>query len=344
MKKATVTGGGGFIGSAIARMLLEKGIEVSVVGRNRYPHLEALGIRTHQGDIRDRVFLEQAFEGSDTVFHVAAKAGIWGSWDEYYSINVTGSEEVIAACLASDVRGLVYTSTPSVVFRGGDLCGVNENTPYATDFLCHYAHTKMLAEKLILETNFSDLKTCALRPHLVWGPGDTNLIPRLVKRGRKGILKKVGDGRNLVDITYIDNAAEAHILAAENLESSGTAAGKAYFISQNEPVHLWNWINKFFRKINVPQVEQAISYKKAYLAGAFLEKAFKFIGSDQEPLMTRFLAEQLAKSHWFSIEKAMRDLGYMPRVTTLEGLDRTAEWVMQRPEFRSQKTEDRNQE
>ncbi|MBU0484689.1 MAG: NAD-dependent epimerase/dehydratase family protein [Proteobacteria bacterium] len=330
MRKAIVTGGGGFVGLSLVRRLVAQGVEVAVVGRNHYPVLDELGVISFQGDIRDLEFLTNAFHGYDTVFHVAAKAGIWGRWSDYYSINVTGTENVIAACLENSIDTLVYTSTPSVVFSNVDLCGVNELTRYATSFLCHYAHTKVIAEKIILAANGDNLRTVALRPHLVWGPGDPNLIPRLIDRGRKGLLKKVGDGRNLVDISYVDNVAQAHVLAARNLKSSGTAAGKPYFISQGEPVNLWNWINKFFRRIDVPSVEKSISFRQAYLAGWTMEMTHKLLGRQDEPLMTRFLAEQLAKSHWFSMDNALKDFNYIPEVSTLEGMNRMVEWFKQK--------------
>lgn len=327
MKKAIVTGGGGFVGLAVVKRLLTEGIEPLVIGRNKYPEVEKLGVRQIQGDIRNTDFVRQAFNGCDTAIHVAAKAGIWGPWDEYYSINVTGTKNVIAGCLANGIDTLVYTSTPSVVFSGKQLCGVNETTPYATNFLCHYAHTKVLAEKLVLGASSTDFKTCALRPHLVWGPGDPNLIPRLVDRGRQRLLKRVGNGGNMVDISYIDNVADAHFLAAKNLKKTATASGKAYFISQDEPVNLWGWINSLFHRLEIPEVDQTVGFRKAYTAGLLLESFHNLFNSKKEPLMTRFLAEQLAKSHWFSIENARRDLGFSPAVSTEEGMNRTIDWL-----------------
>ncbi|MFC1523784.1 NAD-dependent epimerase/dehydratase family protein [Thermodesulfobacteriota bacterium] len=327
MKKAIVTGGGGFVGLAVVRKLIEQGVETGVIGRGVYPEVEKLGARVFRGDIRDSSFMRKSCRGCDTVFHVAAKAGIWGSWNDYYSINVTGTENVISSCRDNDITTLVYTSTPSVVFSGVDLCGVDEAFPYAKKFLCHYAHTKVIAEQKILAANSDQLHTAALRPHLVWGPGDTNLIPRLLDRGRRNVLKQVGPGDNLVDISFIDNVATAHLLAAENLHSSGTASGNAYFISQGDPVNLWEWINTLFAQVGIPQVEKVVNYQKAYWAGGILEMIHKVFPILGEPLMTRFLAEQLAKSHWFSIEKAQQDLGYAPLVSTEEGMERMLEWI-----------------
>jgi len=328
MNKALVTGGGGFVGLAVVRKLLAQGVEPLVVGRHRYPEVDRLGVETKVGDIRDRDFLTRAACGCDAVFHVAAKAGIWGRRADYFSINVAGSEAVLAACLANRIETLVYTSTPSVVFASHDLCGVDERTPRARHFLCHYAASKALAEERLLQANGPRLRTVALRPHLVWGPGDNNLIPRLVERGRRGGLQQVGDGTNLVDIAYIDNVADAHWLAAKNLQSTATAAGQAYFISQGEPVRLWGWVNGLFAGLGIPPVVRRVGFRQAYAVGAVLEGVYRLLGRRSEPVMTRFLAQQLAKSHWFSIDAARRDLGYEPRVSTEEGMRRLLAWLL----------------
>jgi nucleoside-diphosphate-sugar epimerase len=152
-----------------------------------------------------------------------------------------------------------------------------------------------------------------------------------VEKGKRRQLKIIGDGSNLVDISYIDNVAEAHILAAENLNSSATAAGNAYFISQGEPVNLWNWINDLFGRLGIEPVTKKIGFASAYAVGTLLEGLYLWFSMEKEPKMTRFLAEQLAKSHWFSIDKARRDLGYAPRVSTAEGLERVAEWLSTQP-------------
>jgi len=328
--KALVVGGGGFVGSAIVRQLLDKNIEAAVFGRNHYPHLEKLHVRQFQGDILDSDLLIRSMQGYDTVFHVAAKAGIWGPKHEYEQTNVTGTRNILGACFASGAATLVYTSTPSVVFDRMDLQGADETTPYARRFLCYYASSKALAEQMVLAANSEVLKTCAIRPHLVWGPGDPHLIPRLVERGKRRQLKIVGNGTNLVDISYIDNVADAHVLAAENLNSSATAAGNAYFISQGEPVNLWHWINDLFARLGIAPVRKKIGFGSAYAVGTLLEGIYMWFSMEKEPRMTRFLAEQLAKSHWFSIDRARRDLGYAPRVSTTEGLERVVEWLSTR--------------
>ena len=330
--KVLVIGGGGFIGSAVVRQLLARGYETDVFGRSRYPHLEKQGVRQIQGDIRDSKELIRAVEGYDTVIHTAAKAGIWGAKTEFEAINVTGTRNVLGACFAAGVKALVYTSTPSVVFDRSDINGGNETLSYANRFLCYYASSKAVAEQMVLVANSEVLQTCAIRPHLVWGPGDPHLLPRLLERGRKKQLAIVGSGRNLVDISYVDNVADAHVLAAENLNTAATAAGNAYFISQGVPVNLWDWVNDLFARLDIEPVRKKVGFGTSYLLGTFLEGLHLWFSSDKEPRMTRFLAEQLARSHWFSIERARRDLGYEPRVSTAEGLDRVVEWFRSQPQ------------
>jgi nucleoside-diphosphate-sugar epimerase len=327
MNKVMVTGGGGFIGKALVRELVGRGVETLALGRNPYPELAAMGVRCLQGDICDPAFLNQALAGCDTVFHVAAKAGIWGPKREYEAINVVGTANVVAACRNNRVARLVHTSTPSVVFAGHSLEGADESAPYASRPLCHYAATKIRAEQAVLRANAGDLRTAAIRPHLVWGPGDRQLIPRLLERGRAGALKIVGVGANRVDIAYIDNVAHAHILAAENLETSGSAAGQAFFIGQDQPVVLWAWINELFARMDIPPVTSAVPFPLAYAVGGAMEAAYAALGKSEEPRMTRFLAHQLAQSHWFSHNKAKNLLGYRQLVDTEIGLNRLVNWL-----------------
>ncbi|XOF35212.1 MAG: NAD-dependent epimerase/dehydratase family protein [Candidatus Electrothrix sp. YB6] len=322
-----VTGGGGFIGLALVRELCRQGRAVRVLGRHRYPAAEAVGAVCIRGDIRDQVAVRQAADGCDTVFHVAAKAGIWGPFEEYYAVNVLGTLNVLAACSELGIRTLVHTSTPSVVFDGADLEGADESLPYSSRPFCAYAATKILAEQHVLRNSSDQLRTAAIRPHLVWGPGDTNLIPRLMARGREGSLRIVGSGRNRVDIAYIDNVVRAHLLAADNLAGEGSAAGHAFFIGQQEPVELWPWINDLFARTGVSPVTARVSLRTAKAAGWLLEKVYGLLQIRRESKMTRFLAEQLAMSHWFSKKKAETLLGYREDVSTEQGMERLVSWL-----------------
>jgi nucleoside-diphosphate-sugar epimerase len=324
------------LGEYIVDALVARGDRVRSFGRGDYPALSSLGVDIVRGDIRDEVSITAACRGVDCVFHVAAVPGIGMRASVYDSINRVGTENVLAACRANNVGRLVYTSSPSVVFAGRDQCGIDETTGYDFEWLranrAYYSLSKALAERSVLAAHDDGLKTCALRPHLIWGPGDTHLIPRLIARARSGRLRRVGDGTNVVDITYVENAADAHLQAADALDSgragsSSTPAGKAYFISQGEPVNCWQWIDEILALVDLPPVRRSISLKTAKRVGAACERVWGLLRLQGEPPMTRFLAAQLAISHWFDISAARRDLGYEPHVSTAEGMQRLAVWL-----------------
>jgi 2-alkyl-3-oxoalkanoate reductase len=320
--KALVTGGGGFLGGAIVRRLVARGDRVCSLARGHYAELEALGVVQHRGDVADADAVSQATAGCDVIFHVAAKAGIWGRYDDYYRANVVGTRNVLEACRQHGIRRLVHTSSPSVVFNGRDMEGVNESLPYPDHFEAHYPQTKAEAEKLVLAANGPDLATVALRPHLIWGPGDNHLIPRIVARGRSGRLRRIGSASKKIDTIYIENAADAHLLAADRLSPGSPIAGKAYFLSQGEPVPTWEFINRILAAAGVAPVTRTVPVWLAYTAGWMLETWYGALRLQSEPPMTRFLARELATSHWFDISAARRDLGYEPKVSIDEGLRR----------------------
>ena len=318
--KALITGGGGFLGRSIVMKLLARGDTVRVLGRRPYPDLAALGVETVRGDLQDAAAVQSACLGMDTVFHVAARAGYWGSWASYYGPNVIGTENVLSGCRKAGVRKLIYTSTPSVVSAHGDLEHVDERVPYGEEFACPYPATKAQAEQLVLKANGTDgLLTVSVRPHLIFGPGDPHLFPRIIERGQNGQLIQVGNGANKVDVGYVENAADAHLLAADRL-GQAPIDGQAYFISQGAPVVLWTWINTILERLGLPRVRRKMSYRTARTVGAVLEIAYTVLPLRGEPRMTRFLADQLATSHYFDISKARRELGYEPRISTEEGL------------------------
>lgn len=333
--KALVTGGGGFLGSRIAQMLHARGDDVIVLGRRAYPHHDKAGIATIQVDLRGADAVGLACKGMDIVFHVGGVTGIWGKRKTFWDINVVGTRNVIDGCRLNGVPDLVFTSSPSVVLGEEELCGVDESIPYAESYLTDYSETKAVAEQSVLEANGSALRTVALRPHLVWGPGDPHLIPRVIARARKKRLIQVGDGLNLVDVTYIDNAAEVHLQAADALAGGGGCAGQAYFISQGEPVLLWSWFGEILAAIGAPKISRTMSYRKARRIGALLERGYRLLCISKEPQMTRFLAAQLAKSHYFDISAARRDLGYNPRVSTKQGTEQLIAWIRDFREERS---------
>ena len=320
--KILVTGGGGFLGGAILRQLAQAYPDAKrhTLQRSNHPELAAQGVVQHLGALSDEDIVDKAVADAEVVFHVAAKAGVWGSYESYHAPNVTGTENVLKACLKHGVRKLVYTSTPSVVHSGSSIEGADESIPYATHFSTHYPKTKAIAEKMVLAANSKTLSTVALRPHLIWGPGDNHLVPRIIDRARRGRLRIVGDGKNLVDGVYIDNAARAHLNAADKLSPNAACAGKAYFITQGEPIETKALINGIVQAGGLPPVEKTISFKAAYRVGAVLEFVFRLFGIKKEPPMTRFVAEQLSTAHWYSIEAAKKELGYQPTISTSEGL------------------------
>ncbi len=323
--KVLVTGGGGFLGGAVVRRLRQRGWEVRSFTRSAYPRLDELGVEQALGDLSDPEAVTRAAAGVDVVVHTAARAGIWGRPAEFFATNVTGTANVIAACTANAVRKLVYTSTPSVVHGGGDLEGADESAPYPAHFDAPYPETKAAAERAVLAANGPDLATVALRPHLIWGPGDPHLIPRVIARAKAGKLRKIGTRPVTVDVTYIDNAADAHVRAVDALDVGAAAAGKAYFISNGEPVELWAFLNRVLAAAGVPPVTRTVSAWKARLAGSVLERVYRWFRLPGEPPMTRFVAAQLSTSHWYDITAARRDLGYEPTVSIDDGLKRLAE-------------------
>ncbi len=310
--KAFVTGGGGFVGSAIVRALRARGDDVVSYSRAAYPQLEAIGVRCQRGDLTDLASLQRAMSGADTVFHVAAKAGVWGPRAEYFRTNVDGTRHVVAACQANAVKRLVFTSSPSVCFDGRDHVMASE-LPYAERFLAHYPESKAEAEMHVLAANGHEgLATCALRPHLVFGPGDPHLLPRVLERARAGRLGIVGSGDNEVSLTYIDDAADAHVAAADRLDERAPHAGRAYFINQAEPVRLWHWIASLCTELDIAPPSRRIPLPAAWTLGATMEAAWRTFRLTGEPPMTRFVAQQLARSHSYDVRPAERDFGWRP--------------------------------
>ncbi|MFM7317746.1 MAG: NAD-dependent epimerase/dehydratase family protein, partial [bacterium] len=280
---------------------------------------------SHTGSLQDAPAMARAFAGCNAVIHVAARAGFWGPYASYYQANVEGTQAVIDACKISGISRLVYTSTPSVIHGGGDLTGVDESAPYPAHHESSYAATKAIAEKAVLAANCDKLATVALRPHLIWGPGDPHLLPRLLARAKAGRLRKIGDGQNMVDTIFVENAATAHLLALDRLSADSPIAGKPYFLAQGEPMPLWTIIERLILAAGGPPLpRRGISRKTAHRVGAVCEFLWKNLPLPGEPPMTRFVASQLASSHWFSLENARRDLGFIPAISFEEGLKKLA--------------------
>jgi 2-alkyl-3-oxoalkanoate reductase len=321
-----VTGGGGFLGGAIVRRLVERGERVRTFSRRSYPELETLGVEQVEGDLADPEAVSGACAGIRRVFHTAAKPGVWGRYAEFHAANTTGTLNVLAACRRNGVERLIHTSSPSVVFDGSDQEGVDESAPYPEEFHAHYPHTKAMAEKAVVESaRAGAVRAVALRPHLIWGPGDRHLVPRILARAKS--LRRIGSGENRADTIYIDNAAEAHLRADEALGDRPEISGRVYFISQGEPVPLWDMVDAILAAGGRPPVRGSISVGTARRIGAALEWFYGTFGLSGEPRLTRFVVDELSASHWFDISAARRDLGYAPRVSTEEGLERLAAWL-----------------
>jgi nucleoside-diphosphate-sugar epimerase len=305
--------------------MLSQGRKVAVSGRFPAPDLEARGVRFIRAALEDPSAMGSACEGAETVFHAAAKVGVWGSHKDFHRANVLGTRAVVDGCRAFGVRRLVFTSTPSVVYNGLGIAGADESLPLTTRCPSPYPLTKAEAEAEVLAANSAGLQTVALRPHLIFGKGDPHLVPRLLARARSGRLRIVGQGRNRVDMVHVENAADAHVLAEAALASPGSrAGGRAYFITNGEPVVLWDWINGLLAALGDPPVVKRIPLGAASALGGACEAAWRVLHLRGEPPMTRFIAAELARDHWFDISAARRDLGYAPGISMAQG---TAELV-----------------
>ncbi len=323
LTKVLVTGAGGFLGSYIVRDLQAQGkYEIYSFSRSKYKNLDELGVIQKQGDLACYEDVEAALSGMDAVIHTASMVGMWGHYSDFYKTNVTGTENIIRACKKHHISKCVYTSTPSVAFGNESLCGVDESTEYPERYLSMYAETKAMAEKMMLMANSAHFSTVAIRPHLIFGPGDMNLVPRVVEAAKAGRLKIVGDGENLVDVTYVENASMVHVMALENLSPESPIAGKAYFLGQG-PIKLWEFTNELLVRSGLKPLTKKIPFKLAYFIGFMIEMVLRLIGKfDIHPPMTRFVALQLGKSHYYSHHNLERDLGFKPKYSIEQGLDK----------------------
>ncbi len=314
--KILVTGGGGFLGSHLVKALVKQGHTVQTMSRELYPELDHLGIKQLRGDLQDPVAVIKACRGQEVVFHTASKVAMWGKWDNFYQTNTLGTKNLLKAAREQGVTRFIYTSTPSVVFSDRDLINAPNSTPYPEldSYKSLYAKSKALAEKEVLASHQNgEFMTVALRPHLIFGPGDKNIIPRLVQRAKSGRLRIVGDGQNQVDVIHVKNAVHAHLCALERLKTDSLIGGKSYFLGQEKPVILWNFINQILAHYKLEPVTKKISFTKAYRLGAVLEGLYRGLHIyKNEPPMTRFVSMQLAKSHYFDHHESETELGYKP--------------------------------
>lgn len=321
--RALVTGGNGFLGRALVGRLLREKASVRVLARSDYARD---GVECLRGDVSDREAVRRAVEGVDVIFHVAAKTGVGGRFEDYVKTNLTGTEVLLDEARRAKVARLVHTSTPSVVFDRRGHEGADESTPLVTNKLSAYAWTKARAEEKVLAAHGDGISTCALRPHLVWGPDDTQLVARILERAKKGRLRLISGGHSKVDAVYVDNAIDAHLLAAEAV--TGKAGGRAYFIGNADPRPIKDILGAILRAGGLPDRLRSVPLPLAYALGFVLEQVYA--GRDEEPMMTRFLALQLGTPHHFDGTRARDELGYAPRVGMDEGMERLAAWLRAR--------------
>lgn len=323
--KVLITGAGGFLGQYIARDLLQKGYDVTSFSRGQYPELASLGVHQISGNLKNAEDVFRATQGMDAIVHTASLVGMGNCYQDFFETNVLGTRNILEACKKNNIKKLIYTSTPSVAFGESSLCGVDESIGYPSRHLSHYASTKAQAEKEVLAKNSNDLSTVAIRPHLIYGPGDKNLIPRVVDAAKKGRIKIIGDGNNLVDVSYVENVSAVHVRALENLGPQSSIAGKAYFFGQG-PIKLWDFTNEILKREGLPPLKKKIPLKVAYGVGWIIEKisqALSLFGVKVEnPPMTRFIALQLGSSHYFSHKQLEQDLGTFKLISIEEGLNR----------------------
>lgn len=319
--KVLVTGGTGFLGRHLGRALLERGDRPYLMGRDFGPTAELVGAGAVavRADLRDREAVVAACAGVDAVVHAGALSAPWGPRDEFQSINVGGTEHVIEGCRAHGVARLVHVSSPSVTFDGRDVRDQTEDAPYPRRFASVYSLTKKVAEDRVNAAR--DVPSVILRPKAIFGPGDRALLPRLVAAARAGRLPRVGDGKNRVDLTYVENVVRSILLAIE----STAAVGRTYTITNDEHVPLWDAIRDVLQRLGVPARPRPVPLPVVLAAAAVMEARAAVTG--REPTLTRYSAAILARTQTYDISAAKRDLRYAPETSVAEGIERTlAAW------------------
>jgi nucleoside-diphosphate-sugar epimerase len=306
--KVLVTGGGGFLGSAIIDKLIKAGYEVTSFSRSEHENIKGFGAGFIQGDLKIAEQVSEAVYGMDAVIHTAAMVGYWGKYDDFYDVNVNGTKNIVHACRKNGIRNLVFTSSPSVIFNGKDMEGSDETVPYPAKYDSFYSKTKAIAERYLLSSNDTELRTLSLRPHLIWGPGDTHIIPGLIERAKQGKMIKVGDGKNIA------------------------STGRPYFITNGEPRNVWEFIGEILKAAGLGPIKRSVPAGPALAYGVLLETYYKVFRKGKEPPLSRFLVKELITSHWYDISAARKELGYEPKVTMDEGLKRLKDWFDRNPQ------------
>ncbi len=324
--KILVTGASSLIGIGVTSALVERGDSVVTFQRTSPVGGAHESVRSVSGDVRAREALAGAASGCDAVIHLAAKVGVVGAWDEYRAVNVGGTANVIEAARANGMSRMVHVSSPSVAHGGAAIIGAAADPPVLGRRHAHYAESKAMAENLAVAASGDDLGVVVVRPHLVWGPGDTQLVGRIVERARSGRLALVNGGRALVDTTYIDNAVDALVAALDAVSPTAPCAGRAYVIANGEPRPIRDLVAGICGAAGVPFAPRDVPLRVATRVGAIVERVWPLLRRSDEPPLTAFLAEQLGTAHWFDSSPAAIDLGWRPTVSIDDGLARLSAW------------------
>jgi nucleoside-diphosphate-sugar epimerase len=317
--RVLVTGSTSLFGGAIVEQLIERGDDVSVFQRRP----SGRDVMEHLGDVADGDAVEHAMAGVEAVVHVAGLASVSGGWERFESTNVIGTRNVIAAARNGDVSRFVQISSPSVAYVGKSLIGVSAGPADPDNARGHYARSKAIAEQIALAADSPDMSVVAIRPHLIWGPGDTQLVGRIVDRARSGRLAVIGTGAALIDTTYIDNAADAVIAALDRAPELG---GRAFVVTNGQPRPIRELVNRIVIAAGMEPPRIKVPYQAARAGGSIAERIWERRSIDGDPPMTSFLAEQLGTAHWFDQRDTRRDLGWEPSVSLAEGFARLTAW------------------
>jgi len=331
MTVSLVTGACGFVGAEIVRAFKARGDEV--IGIDLVPECPVEGVDYRRIDITDRAAIMEACKGVDTIIHNASIVHTkQNKQNVVWAVNLGGTESMLEAAKAQGVTRFVYISSGSVVYEGEDIENGDESLPYSSISQAPYADSKIAAEKYVLaENGNAGVATCALRPHVVFGPGDRRFMPALLKQGKSGRLRvQIGRGVWLSDYTYVSNLIDAVLLADEALAKDGVesvAAGQAYFITNGEPMPFWDFIRKVAARLGFPPIKYRAPESLVYAIAAVKEGIDTLKGGtlNTEDGLTRFAIRYMCTHHYFSIEKARRDLGYNPSVSVAEGIERTCQ-------------------
>jgi nucleoside-diphosphate-sugar epimerase len=323
-----ITGATGFVGGALACRLHGMGWDVTGVGRNlkKLDELKDIDVHPLPVDIKNKDELIDAFKEQEIVFHCAAFPSPWGNFEKFYQANVIGTRNVVQASLENNVKRLVYVSTPSIYFDYNSRMNVKENDPLPEP-ISNYAHTKLLAEEEIDKGFANGLAVISIRPRALFGEGDTVIFPRLIPRLKSGRLPILGDGENIIDLTYIENVVDALVLCAE---SPASTLGKKYNISNGEPVKIWALVERICDELKYPHPTRKISYRTAHAAASALEFVYSLIPFSPEPPLTRLSVSMMANSTTLDISAARNELGYQPKVSVEEGVTRFLKWWKER--------------